>query len=180
MAIVVLYSLKYTFTLEEPNLIKITGSAWLSWRIGIISIARNCGHAFAVIFLHSQIWSLSLFSFYVNGGWYRPLFSVSWIFISCLGEHSCHICKGLTAHSWSWSPFMQIVSHRQGQENQLIPHTISGSFRWKFVGFECFLIHCCVFCRLCAWNFLGGFSLCFFPPPLSYIFLSSFFPANGC
>ena len=81
-------------------------------------------------------------------------------------------CRLLGFWWWTSQSFQCILSPPQ--------KSISGSFRWKFVGFECFLIHCCVFCILCAWNFLGGFSLCFFPPPLSYIFLSSFFPANGC
>jgi hypothetical protein len=55
---------------------------------------------------------------YVDIGWYRLLFSVLWIFISCLENHSCHTWRGLTAHNCGWSRYMLIKSHWLGQALQ--------------------------------------------------------------
>ena len=118
---------------------------YLNGRIRVLFITNN------YIFV-PFIYSVSLYLFYINVDCYRPLFSVSWIFISCLGKHSCHICKGLTAHSWSWSPFMQIESHKPGQAKRLMPFKTSRFIgKKKVVAFWVLSIHCCVFVYLRAW-----------------------------
>ena len=96
-------------------------------------------------------------------GWYRQLCSVLWIYTSCSGKHSCHTSKVLIAHSWSWSPFMQIESLSPGQACLLTPLNDSQHQGEKFYSLRYFvLFDCCVFLYIVRMSF-PGCSFLFFP-----------------
>lgn len=168
---------------------------WHIWHLIkiLFCYSRLAWKYFPACFFLYNCWNvdcISFFSIYVT-----VLFNYSHFMLMVDGTDCCFLSSGYLYHAWEsiLAIFGRAKQHTVEVGYHLCKSNLTckdrkinwccyrlvGSLGSTFVGFEYIIIHSCVCCTLCAWNFLVGFCSLFsrlsciiflvFPFPLGWV-----------